>query len=171
MKFKIVNMSYTELLDPQVIQPKYKTLALPPGFITKSKKAVEVRKQDEAQLDDLKVKKAWEIATGPAKSLPMTLIMSYMTGNSVQIIPLTMTLMLLINPIKAIFTETNRIFKNLQNERISSDILVSKAVYVLCQLLNLSVGVYKIYKMGLIPNREIDWIDWVARTLFREVLQ
>lgn len=165
-------MSYSELINPQVSQPKQsKNLATPPGFVRESKtkqNKVHVEQKSDKELDVLKVKKAWEIATGPAKSLPMTLIMSYMSGNSLQIIPMTMTFMLLMNPIKAIFTETGRVFANLENDRISSDIFTAKLVFVACQLLNLSVGVYKVYMMGLIPNREIDWIDWKQATSFVE---
>ena len=51
----------------------------------------------------LKMKKAWELALAPAKSIFMTLFMLYMSGNSVQIFSIMITAMTLMNPMKAIF--------------------------------------------------------------------
>ncbi|ODV78842.1 uncharacterized protein CANTADRAFT_53803, partial [Suhomyces tanzawaensis NRRL Y-17324] len=164
---------YAELLTPQVVSPSTsKTLSSPPGFGGDHAKLGTARptKQDDAQVSELKAKRAWELAIAPAKSLPMTAFMSYMTGNSLQIIPMTMAFMLLWNPIKAIFTETNALFKNLSTKDNSSTILQTKLVYVVCQLLNMAVGVYKLSNMGLIPNREADWLAWKEVVGFKESL-
>lgn len=156
-------MAFDELLRPQVKQALECDIVPPPGFAAgsiNSKKAVPVKKPLESELDQLKVKKAWEVATGPAKSIPVNLIMSYMTGNSLQIIPIMMTLMLFWNPLKAIFTETGPAFRDLSNKRNSSEIILPRIVFVLCQLANMAVGVWKLNKMGLVPNGEADWLAW-----------
>lgn len=111
-------------------------------------------------MDELKVRKAWEIATSPAKNIPMNLIMSYMTGNSLQMIPIMMTLMLFWNPLRAIFTETGVAFQDLSNERNSTDMIMPRVVFVLCHLANTGIGVWKLNKMGLVPNSEADWLAW-----------
>lgn len=155
-------MAFDDLLLPQV-KPRFGgELASPPGFATetKARKVEPTKKPSESQLDQLKVKKAWEIATGPAKSIPMNLIMSYMTGNSLQMIPIMMTLMLFWNPLKAIFTETGPAFLGLANERNAQEIIFPRIVFVLCQLANMGVGVWKLNKMGLVPNGEADWLAW-----------
>ncbi|EEQ39753.1 hypothetical protein FOB63_002357 [Clavispora lusitaniae] len=155
-------MAFEELFCPQVKQPLPNLLA-PAGFgadHVKSKKVAAVKKPSQNELDSLKVKMAWEVATSPAKSIPMNLIMSYMTGNSMQIIPVTMALMLIWNPLNAIVRETNSSFSSLRNDRNSSEILLPKIVFVLCQLMNMAIGLWKLNQMGLIPNKEADWLSW-----------
>jgi hypothetical protein len=50
------------------------------------------------------LQRAWDVAMGPAKSIPMNAIMIYMSGNGVQIFSVMITAMLFWNPLKAIFT-------------------------------------------------------------------
>lgn len=148
-------------------QPLSGEIVSPPGFgsgPSKLKKTTSVKKPTEAELDQLKVKKAWEIATSPAKNIPMNLIMSYMTGNSLQMIPIMMTLMLFWNPLKAIFTETGPAFKGLQNERNATELILPKVIFVFCHLANMSLGLWKLNKMGLVPNSEADWLAWKDAT-------
>lgn len=171
---------YNDLLRPEIIEPKSLkkgVISLPAAFDAESntqyrKKSTPTaksnQKADNEHLEGLKVKKAWEIALGPAKSIPMNLVMSYMTGNSLQIIPIMMTLMLFWNPLKAIFTETNAIFKNLETKKNASDILLTKVVYVACQIGCMAVGIWKLYNMGLIPNSEGDWLAWKIPIQYRE---
>jgi hypothetical protein len=52
----------------------------------------------------LKIKRAWDVAMGPAKTIPMNAIMIYMSGNGVQIFSVMITVMLFITPIKAIMS-------------------------------------------------------------------
>lgn len=155
-------MAHSELTRPIIKAPASDDIVAPAGFgaETKSKKVEPVKKPTKQDLEQLKIKKAWEIATGPAKNIPMNLIMSYMTGNSLQMIPIMMTLMLLWNPLKSIFTETNSAFSGLKTEKNAQEILAPQAVFVLCQLANMGVGLWKLNKMGLIPNGEADWLAW-----------
>lgn len=101
-------------------------------------------------MDTLKVKKAWEVALAPAKGLPMTAIMMYMSGNSLQIFSIMMVFMAFKNPLMGLMN-TNQAFERFQSESNSAQLLQVKFVYVMCQLLALAVGLWKINAMGLLP--------------------
>ena len=47
-----------------------------------------------------RAQKAWDIAKGPIKSVPMNLFMMWMAGNTVHIFSLMMVFMLVMNPVK-----------------------------------------------------------------------
>lgn len=145
----------------------YKDGIAPLGFLVVLKKTSVKKPLSGDDLEQLKQKKAWELATGPVKSVFMNAVMGYMTGNSLQIIPISMTFMMLLSPLKAIFTETNRTFDNLDLED-KSYLLLVKVVFIVCQLLNMSIGVYKLYKMGLIPHASADWLLWMEPLSFKE---
>src|SRR3954466_1854537 len=89
------------------------------------------------EMDTLKVKKAWEVALGPVKGLPMTGIMMYMSGNSLQIFSIMMVFMAFKNPIMGILA-TNQAFERFQTDSNSGKILQAKLAYVLMQLLALA---------------------------------
>ncbi|KAF3986104.1 hypothetical protein FT663_01076 [Candidozyma haemuli var. vulneris] len=167
-------MAYEELLQPEIKARGHSSIAPPPGFgsqlSSKAKPVEPVKKPTPAELDKLKLKKAWDIASGPAKSVPMNCFMSYMTGNSLQMIPIMMTVMLLLNPIKAIFLETNKAFASLET-RNASDLLLPKAAFVVFQLANAGIGLFKLWRMGLIPNGEADWLGWKEVTQVVEKLR
>lgn len=101
-------------------------------------------------METLKLKKAWEIALAPVKSLPMTVIMMYMSGNSLQIFSIMMVFMAFKNPIAGLLA-TNQAFERFQSESNAAQILQTKLVYVAMQLVALGVGIWKINSMGLLP--------------------
>ena len=90
-------------------------------------------------METLKLKKAWEIALAPVKSLPMTVIMMYMSGNSLQIFSIMMVFMAFKNPITGLMA-TNQAFERFQSDSNASKILQTKLVYVVMQLVALGVG-------------------------------
>lgn len=51
-------------------------------------------------MDQLKLKKAWEVALAPAKQLPMNAFGMYMTGNTLQIFSIFMVFTLFKAPIQ-----------------------------------------------------------------------
>lgn len=65
----------------------------------------------DGQQQRLVEKRAWEMALGPLKSLPMNLFMMYMAGNSISIFPIMMVCMMAWRPLKAL-TATNSTFKS-----------------------------------------------------------
>lgn len=101
-------------------------------------------------MDTLKLKKAWEVALAPVKGLPMTAIMMYMSGNSLQIFSIMMVVMAFKNPLMGLMN-TNQAFEKFQTPHNGSDIFQVKALYVVCQLVALAVGVWKVNNMGLLP--------------------
>lgn len=101
-------------------------------------------------MDTLKLKKAWEVALAPVKGLPMSAIMMYMSGNSLQIFSIMMVFMAFKNPIMGLMG-TNQAFERFQSQNNSGAIVQTKLVYVACQLLALAVGVWKLNAMGLLP--------------------
>jgi len=135
----------------------------PPGYVivhgqvAKKKSKEDVVKQDEQ--DDLKVKKAWEIAIGPSKTIPMNAIMMYMSGSGLHIFSLMMTGMLFLTPIKALLS-FNQPFIPLESATTRSRLLQAKAVYFLMQLLVMAMGVYKVWIMGLLPTSGSDFLAW-----------
>ena len=55
-----------------------------------------------AALETLKLKKSWDLALSPMKSIPMNLFMLWMSGNSVQIFSILIVGMLLQNAVKGV---------------------------------------------------------------------
>lgn len=146
----------------------------PPGYssgtaVTNSKKnkdaaKVQPRKPPTVEeMDTLKLKKAWEVALAPVKGLPMTAIMMYMSGNSLQIFSIMMVFMAFKNPLMGL-VNTNQAFERFQSSQsLSSQLLQVKFVYVICQLVALGVGIWKINAMGLLPTTRSDWLMWEAQ--------
>ncbi|KAK9351935.1 hypothetical protein V1505DRAFT_360361 [Lipomyces doorenjongii] len=160
--------SYTELTSTVV----KKSMALypdPPSFNkeiilnTKAKHGKEILGPTPEERDTLKVKKAWEIALSPSKSLPMNAIMSYFSGSSLQIFSLTMTFMLFSNPVKAI-ANVGPTFARYQSDSTFSRILQAKLVFIALQLATIAVGVWKMGSMGVLPTKRSDWLAWETET-------
>jgi hypothetical protein len=101
-------------------------------------------------MDTLKLKKAWEVSLGPVKNLPMTGIMMYMSGNSLQIFSIMMVFMAFKTPVMGLLA-TNQAFERFETETNRGKILQAKLAYVLMQFLALALGVWKVNGMGLLP--------------------
>lgn len=112
-----------------------------------------------AEMDVLKLKKAWEVALAPVKQLPMTAIMMYMSGNSLQIFSIMMVVMAFKNPVMGLMA-TNQAFEKFESEGTRQNLLMVKAVYVAMQILALALGVWKVNGMGLLPTTRSDWLAW-----------
>ncbi|RPA87834.1 hypothetical protein BJ508DRAFT_410523 [Ascobolus immersus RN42] len=154
------------VIDLNTLPPKRKPTATaipdPPGFSSSSssgKKTEAAPVASVADTDDLFVKKAWEIAMAPGKSLPMNAIMMYMSGNSLQIFSVMMTFMLFMNPIKALFS-VGAAFEKFENERTKGRLFLVKLTYVALQLVTIALGIWKVNGMGLLPTTRSDWLAW-----------
>ena len=101
-------------------------------------------------MDTLKLKKAWEVALAPAKSIPMNAVMMYMSGNTLQIFSIMMVFMLFKTPIQALL-QTNQAFARFETPGTAGKLFLVKATYVLMNLLALALGVWKVNSMGLLP--------------------
>lgn len=103
----------------------------------------------------------------PIKSLPMTAIMMYMSGNSLQIFSIMMVFMAFKNPIMGILA-TNSAFERFESPTNRQKVLQVKAVYVVMQLVALALGLWKINGMGLLPTTRSDWLAWEVAREVRE---
>lgn len=84
--------------------------------------------------------------------------MSYFSGNSLQMVPLTMTFMMFfMTPLKQL-AAVNDQFANLESPSTASTIFFFKIIYVLSVLASMGVGVYKLSSMGILPNTRSDWV-------------
>lgn len=101
-------------------------------------------------MDTLKMKKAWEVAIAPAKSLPMSAIGMWMSGNTLQIFSIFMVFQLFKSPFQAIMSMQGQ-FSRFESERTRQQMLMAKIVFILCNLAGVALGIWKIDKMGLLP--------------------
>mmetsp|Transcript_17444 Transcript_17444/g.37971 ORF Transcript_17444/g.37971 Transcript_17444/m.37971 type:complete len:167 (+) Transcript_17444:125-625(+) len=104
----------------------------------------------------LKQKKAWEIAGSPVKNLGMLAFMMWMSGNSVQIFSIGITVTALMQPIKAIIGSA-QVFSRLADKDV--DIIMPRLAFIGLQLGGLAMGLYKLSNMGLLPTHGSDWIE------------
>ncbi|CCH61093.1 hypothetical protein TBLA_0E00320 [Henningerozyma blattae CBS 6284] len=151
-------------------------LPSPPGFkeIPRNNRSLKSGQKDnskasEEDISSLLVSKAWQIALQPAKSIPMNAIMSYMSGTSLQIIPIMTALMLLSGPIKAIFGIRNAFKPVLGVDNIQSQVIAPIGLYILFQIVLMFIGIHKLNSMGLIPNTKSDWLLWEAPANFSKI--
>ncbi|KAL8243774.1 hypothetical protein R6Q59_010032 [Mikania micrantha] len=154
-----------DMNNPPPAKKGTSSLPDPPGFSSsktsggKKTPASSRKPPTPEETATLKLKKAWEVALAPGKQLPMQAIMGYMSGNSLQIFSIMMVYMLFKNPIQGIM-QTNQVFSKFESEGYRNQMLATKAVYILMQLLLLALGVYKVNSMGLLPNTRSDWLAW-----------
>ncbi|QLL33061.1 hypothetical protein HG536_0D05820 [Torulaspora globosa] len=142
----------------------------PPGFKVKGERESTWKPKGQSDsggkrkdIEALQLQKAWQIALQPAKAIPMNLFMSYMSGTSLQIIPIMTALMLLSGPIKAIFGVRKAFKPVLGNSATESQITAAMAMYIIFQMVLMFIGLRKLNSMGLIPNTRSDWLSWEKR--------
>ncbi|GAB7362939.1 hypothetical protein MBLNU230_g3236t2 [Neophaeotheca triangularis] len=121
------------------------------GGAKNNKNAPTPRKPPSAEeMDQLKLKKAWEVAIAPAKQLPMNAFGMYMTGNSLQIFSIFMVFTLFKGPVQALLNIQNQ-FQRFETDGTRQQMLVVKAAFVACNCLALALGIWKVDAMGLLP--------------------
>lgn len=130
-------------------------LSSPPGYSTAASLAHNEVSQD-ADPNFLIKKKSWDLALGPLKQVPMNLFIMYMAGNSISIFPMMMVGMLFVRPFKALLT-TQGTFKMVE---VGSAIL-QKLVYILGNIVNIGLALYKCQSMGLLPTHASDWLAFI----------
>ncbi|GMK58397.1 hypothetical protein CspeluHIS016_0504290 [Cutaneotrichosporon spelunceum] len=145
----------------------------PPGFVGAAR---ETAKRDataaERQSNELKLKRAWEMAFAPAKSLPMQAIMLYFSGSGVQIFSLGMIFMLVTGPVGAI-AGILRAFEPFRTTRADGELTYNQLIpamltYALCQGVVFCLGLYKCGTMGILPTGPADWLQFEKRPAWPE---
>jgi hypothetical protein len=98
--------------------------------------------------------RSWDIALGPLKQAPMNVMISWMAGNSIALFPIMFVGMLLFRPFQSMFT-ISKAFEAIESGQYS---LLQKLIYVLGNLVNLAIALYKCHSMGLLPTYASDWL-------------
>ncbi|KAI1074653.1 hypothetical protein F5B20DRAFT_432291 [Whalleya microplaca] len=161
-----------DLNNPPTPKSKNVSIPDPPGYpshstalskkqAAKDPKSPPRKQPTPEEMDTLKLKKAWEVALAPVKNLPMTAIMMYMSGNSLQIFSIMMVFMAFKNPLMGIIG-TNQAFERFESETNKTKIIQAKLAYVAMQMVALAVGIWKVNAMGLLPTTRSDWLAWEA---------
>jgi len=126
-------------------------LPAPPGYShSVAVAATEATRETDSSL---LIKRSWDIALQPLKSVPMNLFMMYMVGSSISIFPIMMVGMMFVKPIQAL-VKMNSTFKMMEGTQA----IGQKMVYILGQLVGLGLALYKCQSMGLLPTHESDWL-------------
>ncbi|KXS18386.1 DUF1077-domain-containing protein, partial [Gonapodya prolifera JEL478] len=110
------------------------------------------------------IKKAWEAALGPAKTVPMNAFMLWMSGSGVQIFSIMMLYMLFSGGVQGItkVTQTFERFAIVEAGSSRADpLLLPKIIYVALQLAVIALGVWKLSSMGLLPTAQSDWLAFL----------
>ncbi|GBP66561.1 ER membrane protein complex subunit 4 [Eumeta japonica] len=127
-------------------------LPAPPGYNQGiNANYAETSKNSDSNL--LLIKKLWDVALGPLKQVPMNLFIMYMAGNSISIFPIMMVGMLIVRPVKALFT-TSSTFKMVEGTQATGQ----KFVYFIGNIVNILLALYKCQSMGLLPTHSSDWL-------------
>lgn len=124
---------------------------------------IKQNKIQNLELKQFKKKKMWELSISPAKSILMNVVMSYMSPNDIQVIPIMMLFMLFINTFKEILmvnTKFEQLDQSISSDIDTYDMNIMKFIYILSSCGNLIVGLWKLNSMGLIPNKSSDWLGW-----------
>ncbi|PWN95660.1 DUF1077-domain-containing protein [Tilletiopsis washingtonensis] len=149
------------------LAPSHATLD-PPGYVAAATSRKSTPKPRAAPTPEsiaaLKAKKAWDVAFGPAKNLPMNAFMLYMSGAGVQIFSMMVVGMLLTNPIKAALGVQGA-FAPLSTPSQPHALLPQKLAFLGAQALCFALGVWKCAGMGLLPTASSDWLAWRAPRL------
>ncbi|KAI8924514.1 hypothetical protein BC831DRAFT_465378 [Entophlyctis helioformis] len=158
----------------------------PPGFMLDASKLggkdVAHGGIDADEIAKLKVKKAWDAAIAPAKSIPMNAFMLYMSGNSIQIFSILVTVMLLFNSVKAAMG-VSQVFERFQTvssakaptgvaailAMMSNPLLLPMIAFVVIQAANLALGIWKCGAMGLLPTATSDWLAFLDHKKIAEL--
>jgi len=153
---------------------KWKHLPPPPGFSSTTSKNqstsdTTTTTTSSASYNSLREKRAWDLAIGPVKQLPMQALMLYMSGGGVQIFSMGIVFMLLISPFKNL-AGMNAAFAPFSATGSWTSFPLQKLVYVVCNMVTLAVGLWKCATMGLLPTGTGDWVGFETRAPPPEVL-
>merc|ERR1711879_241019 len=106
----------------------------------------------------LLMKRAWDVAKSPIKSIFMLVIMMWMMGTGVNIFSIMLTGYGLWSPIKALIS-TKSAFEKFAHPEHS--LLLPILVFIALTLAQLLLGVYRASRMGLLPT-SADWLPGIV---------
>lgn len=136
-------------------------LPAPPGYNPNLQISTESQRSSES--DKLVIKKSWDIALGPIKGVPMNMFLLYMSGNSISIFPIMMVGMMLVRQVKALWA-TNATFSSIEGTHA----ILQKVTFLLGNLAQLGLALYKCQSLGLLPTHASDWLAFQEPALQME---
>ncbi|CAI5518202.1 unnamed protein product, partial [Closterium sp. Naga37s-1] len=135
----------------------------PPGFnrnaaeLVSSSNGSKALAQKDKVLDPAKKQeRAWALAQSPTKNLLMMGFMLWMAGSTVHLFSIGITFSILWQPIAALRT-INAAFEPFKDPKV--DVVLPKMMYAAVNLFLLSIGLWKLNGLGLLPTRPADWIS------------
>jgi len=127
----------------------------PPGYSQSAGlNGTELSRDSESSR--LIIKKSWDLALGPLKQVPMNLFIMYMAGNSISIFPIMMVGMLIVRPVKALFS-LQTTFKTIEGTQAWGQ----KFIFFVGNFVNIVLALYKCQSMGLLPTHASDWLAFI----------
>ena len=125
-------------------------LLSPPGYSASTSNLSREEISREAD-PNLRIKRSWDLALGPFKQVPMNLFIMWMSGNTISIFPIMMVFMMMFRPFKTLFS-VSQTFKGFETSGGGVTFLGQKIVFVLGNLANVALAMYKCHSMGLLPT-------------------
>ncbi|OBZ84204.1 ER membrane protein complex subunit 4 [Choanephora cucurbitarum] len=127
----------------------------------KTQGSINQAERDEQQVA-IKIKRAWDVAMAPAKSIPMNAVMIYMSGSSLQIFTVMVTVMLFLTPIKAIMS-VQQTFSRFEttDAKPGANLWMPKLTFIGLHFVTILLGIYKVNVMGLLPTTVSDWLAFI----------
>lgn len=109
-------------------------------------------------------KKAWNIAHLPLKTMGMTFLMLYMSGNNAGIFSILIVSYALVNAVK-ILIQANKNFLEIERAAKKS-FIIQKTVYCIYSLFGIAFILFKLGTMGLIPVNRGDFFSEIPPHTF-----
>ena len=97
----------------------------------------------------------------------MNAFVMYMSGSAISIFPIMMVIMFAVRPVKTLFS-LNATFKALDAADGSMANIGQKLVFILGNLINIAMAMYKCHSMGLLPTHASDWLAFADPVLRAE---
>eukprot|EP01127_Copromyxa_protea_P003491 TRINITY_DN13301_c0_g1_i1.p1 TRINITY_DN13301_c0_g1~~TRINITY_DN13301_c0_g1_i1.p1 ORF type:complete len:168 (-),score=29.30 TRINITY_DN13301_c0_g1_i1:44-547(-) len=136
----------------------------PPGMVLESEAKATIKSvrkgPTEDQLEQLRMKKAWETAKTPFSMIPFYLMMFFMIPNSPSIISLSFCWMALSNPVTAILNINATFLPCKGANTPASKLLPMKILFVILHLGWVAASLYKLSNLGLLPTTDADWLPF-----------
>ena len=98
----------------------------------------------------------------------MNFLIMYMFDNTISnMYTMAMVIMMAVRPVKTLFS-INSTFKAIDANDGSISNIRQKLVYILGNLINIAMAMYKCHSMGLLPTHSSDWLAFADPVLRAE---
>lgn len=151
---------FVEFEDGSAAGGAHRSVPDPPGFSLSIAREGGSNSQAPNRRRDVDLQKKQAAlhsrATAPFKQVAFMCFMMFMSGNSIQIFSLMMTLSGIATPLQAIL-KSGEEFPPDETGMLNT--IGPRIVYSLIQALQLFFALYKLNAMGLLPSHASDWVS------------